>query len=75
MTIEELTKSISLLVDSSLREYMVEHGFDPDKGGLIVVPESMRHTFGPLAVPSFVRFSKFVTDVLMFIDPLPKIRH
>jgi hypothetical protein len=67
--LEETIQRIRALGTEPVEAYMVANGFDPKKGGRMILPESMKDDFGPFGAPWFVRFSKIVTDqAVMFID-------
>lgn len=70
--IREAVGHLQALGEEPIRRYMREKGFDPDKGGRLVLPESMREKFSSMfGPPWYVKFSKIIEkDGFMFIDPL-----
>lgn len=81
LTVEGLRKLIADLealmppVDG-LAALMRERGFDPDRGCVLFLPESMRSLAGPFP-PKYVRFSAFIPAPIM-VDAkklgLPEVR-
>lgn len=68
--IREAIAHIQALGEGPIRRYMRDKGFDPENGGMLVLPESMRNQFGQFGAPRYVKFSAIVQNGLMFIDPL-----
>jgi len=61
--VEELLKQ-----PDPLATWMREEGFDPDRGGILVIPESMRNDLFPLFPPKYVRFSGAVLQPVLALD-------
>lgn len=67
--VKEAVERLKSLGEDPLRAYMRDHGFDPEKGGRIALPESMRDQFGLFGPPSYVCFSQVIKAPLLFMAP------
>ena len=73
-TLKEVAAKIAALGEEPIRAYMKREGFDPERGGLLVMPDGMRGQFGPYGAPAYVKFSKIVASPVMLIDPMYELR-
>lgn len=71
--LKDAMKRIGALTADPILVYMKREGFDPEAGGLMILPESLRDHFGPWGAPRYVKFSKIIDEPLMLIDPLYQI--
>lgn len=61
-------------VEDPIKQFMLKHGFNPEKGDLLVLPESLREECGPF--PSkYVRFSDSVLQPVMVKAMFPMTPH
>jgi hypothetical protein len=63
-TMKAVRNEMDALTDRALRGMMAEHGFSPDEGGVVYLPESMRHEFFGTP-PGYVRFHPFIMQPLI----------
>lgn len=75
-TIKEVVAKLNAMSEEPIRAYMCRLGFDPERGGLLVLPEDQREYFESKLwrVPSYVKFSKVLTSAVVFLDPMHDFR-
>lgn len=65
-TVDDITNAIMNLMRASdpLALFMKQRGFDPEKGGLLILPSTLLDLF-PMGAPTYVRFSPHVHDAIL----------
>lgn len=67
-TLREVKRAIQRVTEDPIKAFMVEKGFDPASGGVLVLPEAWRSRlmlpFGP---PDYLRFSR-LTDAPILVN-------
>jgi hypothetical protein len=51
-----------------VRKYLTAQGFNPDKGGMMILPDCYKEAFGAYA-PPYVRFSGFASTIILAHNP------
>lgn len=72
VTLEALFEVMQALkAQCPVAQYMLKHGFDPDRGDTLVVPMPMLKDFGPFQ-PRYLVGSKFVVEPILVSGNLTK---
>jgi hypothetical protein len=69
LTIDKLREIHDIMPSDPLEDWMRERGFDPKKGGRIILPKREAEKLG-LPLPYYVTVSALVENPLLCIDPM-----
>lgn len=72
--LKSVMEAVKGLGEDPLVVLLRRHGFDPERGGRLLLPESLREMFAPWGPPHFVLLHPVVTQPIMFTDPLAAAR-
>lgn len=66
-SIEAMVRAIEALPPEPIGEFMRQQGMPPERGYILILPEAMRETAGPLP-PRYVRFSSLIAKPVIGPD-------
>jgi hypothetical protein len=67
LTMEQLQAMLAAIPPDPLKQFVLDHGFDPDTGAILVLPEEFREMAGRFP-PEFVRFSSALEDEAFIVN-------
>lgn len=69
--LERMLQIIESSPPDPIAAQMTKAGFSPDKGGILILPASLRgHDWGPFGPPKYVRFSAAISEPMYAFDQL-----